>query len=320
VTAGSDGLEFGLNLLPGRDAAATLRRVELAEEYGWDFVGLGDSQLLWDDVHTLLGAAAVRTSRLRLGPWVTNVATRHESVTVNAIRTLAGLSDGRAVLGIGYGDSAVKTIGLERVGLARFREAVDRLRHSLDGAAEICWAADGPRSLADAGAGADAVIANGLLVAEHLDFIREQVAAGAGDRPVPPLIFQTGMVISDEPAAAEVAKPYLVRTLCHDVSRWIPGWSAADTADFRARYEYAQHLSAGQTLAASVPTELVPYKAIVGPAASCAARLQELIDAGLRRFCFVALGEPEPLIRRFGAEVRPALHVPIERPVSDSRR
>jgi 5,10-methylenetetrahydromethanopterin reductase len=324
-------LEFGVNLLPGRGTRACLDLIELAERVGWDFVGLGDSQLLWDDVCVLLAAAAVSTRRIRLGAWVSNTVTRHESVTVNAVRTLDELSGGRAMLGAGYGDSSVKMLGLRPARLAELVASVARMRtlasgaeadcgsgpFRLDGAAgplPIYWAADGPKSLFDAGRYADAVIGNGLLVPAHLDFMRGHIAAGAaaaGRETAPGLVFQTGIVIDDDPARArETAKPYLVRTLAHEVSAWLPGWSSGRSKDFRERYEYYSHIKQGHRLSAEVPDELVGYKAVAGTPEECAKRLGELVDTGVRSFSLVPLGDRATAIRRFAEEVRPLIETP----------
>ena len=63
------------------------------------------------DVYAGLQAAASRTERVQLGTGVTNLVTRHPSVTAGAIAALSELSGGRALLGLGAGDSAVRAIG-----------------------------------------------------------------------------------------------------------------------------------------------------------------------------------------------------------------
>ena len=82
--------------------------------------------------------AAGATSRLRLGPGVSNSVTRDPAVTASAALSLQAESDGRAVLGIGRGDSSVQRIGTREDPVAHLRalprdvqaylrgEAVDR--------------------------------------------------------------------------------------------------------------------------------------------------------------------------------------------------
>src|SRR5579863_7488273 len=84
----------------------------LAESQGWDGIALADTQCISEDVFVLLGLAAQATTKVKLMTGVTNPYTRHPSVTAGAIATIQAVSRGRAVLGIGRGDSALGQIGL----------------------------------------------------------------------------------------------------------------------------------------------------------------------------------------------------------------
>lgn len=66
-----------------------------------------------------LTLAARATTRLGLGTGVTNPLTRHAAVTAGAIASLQEISDGRAMLGIGRGDSSLFNIGHKPVPPAR---------------------------------------------------------------------------------------------------------------------------------------------------------------------------------------------------------
>ena len=70
-----------------------------------------DSQSLCADPYVKMGGWAVATERLKLSTGVTNPLTRHPAVTATAAATVQSISGGRAVLGIGRGDSA---LGLSR--------------------------------------------------------------------------------------------------------------------------------------------------------------------------------------------------------------
>ena len=82
---------------------------------------VADSQNLNADVWVELALAAAATERLRLGPGVTNPATRHPAVTASAAATLQEESGGRAVLGLGRGDSSLGQIGRAPVPVRRAR-------------------------------------------------------------------------------------------------------------------------------------------------------------------------------------------------------
>ena len=66
-----------------------------------------DSQNLSPDVYVALTLAAAATQRLRLGPGVTNPVTRHAAAAASAITAIHAHSGGRAMFGIGRGDSSL---------------------------------------------------------------------------------------------------------------------------------------------------------------------------------------------------------------------
>src|SRR4029453_2015487 len=95
-----------------------------AEIQGFDWLGVADSQSVFRELYVALAQAALHTRRIRLGPLVTNPLTRHLVVTASAISSVDELSGGRAVLGLGSGDSALYTIGAPPATLAGLEEAV----------------------------------------------------------------------------------------------------------------------------------------------------------------------------------------------------
>lgn len=102
-------LEFwaGTDSSPERAAAFA----ERAEQAGWHGIAIYDSQNLNGDCYVALALAAAATQRLSLSTGVTNSLTRHPAVTACAIASIQRVSGGRAVLGIGRGDSALAFIG-----------------------------------------------------------------------------------------------------------------------------------------------------------------------------------------------------------------
>src|SRR6185295_2050223 len=94
---------------------------------------LPDSQNLAPDVWQQLALAAHATTRIRLGPGVTNPTTRDAAGTANAATSLQIESGGRAVLGLGRGDSAVQRIGQNAMRLADFERYVVMLQTYLGG-------------------------------------------------------------------------------------------------------------------------------------------------------------------------------------------
>jgi 5,10-methylenetetrahydromethanopterin reductase len=103
------------------------------EAEGWDGQMFMDSQSLGADPYVMMGAWAAATTRLKLSTGVTNPMTRHPVVTAGAAASLQWVSKGRAVLGIGRGDSALAYLGHAPTGLAAFRRTLIDLQALLNG-------------------------------------------------------------------------------------------------------------------------------------------------------------------------------------------
>jgi 5,10-methylenetetrahydromethanopterin reductase len=124
----------GIPGLAARHAAAV-------EQAGYDGLALVDSQNLAGDCYVGLALAAKATSRLRLGTGVTNPVTRHPAATAAAIAAVHAESGGRAVLGIGRGDSALAHLGYAPAAPAVFERTLVRIQGYLRGE-EVPFAED----------------------------------------------------------------------------------------------------------------------------------------------------------------------------------
>lgn len=113
--------------------SAVARRAEAAEKAGYDGVTTVDSQNLSGDCYIGLALAATGTERIKLGTGVTNPFTRHPAVTACAIATVHAVSQGRAVLGIGRGDSALAHLGFSPAPVKKFEDYIWRLQGYLRG-------------------------------------------------------------------------------------------------------------------------------------------------------------------------------------------
>ena len=98
-----------------------------AEASGFEWVGVADSQSVFHELYVALTVAALNTTRVRLGPLVTNPLTRHLVVTASAMASLDELSKGRMVLGLGSGDSAIYTLGAPPATVAGLEASIDTL-------------------------------------------------------------------------------------------------------------------------------------------------------------------------------------------------
>lgn len=188
-----------------------MRYARRSEDLGLDALWYGDEKF-YREVYTGLAACALATSRIRLGPGVTEPYTRHPALTALAVASLDELSGGRAVLGYGAGRVGFPQMGiaLERPAV-RLREAIEVIRRLWAGerfsfkGETITWsdaalqfptragipiylAADKPHTLRLAGEVADGVIvahcASPLILQPKLEFVRQgQTKAGRAAGP-----------------------------------------------------------------------------------------------------------------------------------------
>ena len=84
------------------------------EELGFAGIWVADSQSVFRDAFDALTLCATRTRTLQLATGVTNPVTRHPAALAGTFATIDELSSGRAIIGIGVGESAVQnTAGLK---------------------------------------------------------------------------------------------------------------------------------------------------------------------------------------------------------------
>jgi 5,10-methylenetetrahydromethanopterin reductase len=221
VTGPAPGPRFGLNRWDTSSPRAFAADVARAEELGWDYAFTAVNPLTFMDPYVLLTCAALATSRIGLGTLLANPVLDHPASTAGAMATLDQVSGGRALLGYGVGDTAVRFLHRRPATVDQMEAAAvlaRRLLHgeSVDvGAERPAWlrharpvpvwiAAAGPRLLRAAGRVADGVF---IRVGRHpanLTHAVAQVHAGAAEVGRDPgdigigLIFHT--LMSDDPA------------------------------------------------------------------------------------------------------------------------
>jgi 5,10-methylenetetrahydromethanopterin reductase len=203
---------FGLNRLDFRSPDRFADSARRAEELGWDYAFIPDSELRLRDAYVMMAFAARATSRIGIGVLITNPVMRHPTVTASSIATVDELAEGRLLLGLGAGDTAVRLAGERPARVAELEAATVIIRSLLNGEpvdvgapeparlpfarpVPVWIAAGGFRTLRMAGRVADGVF---IRVGTHEANIRaavEAVDAGASEAGRDPGSVRLGIVL-----------------------------------------------------------------------------------------------------------------------------
>lgn len=332
-------LKFGIGVL-AEDLWAIAERAKLADDLGYDLVRIADSQCLFRELYVALTLVALHTRRAKIGPGVTNPITRHPTVTASAIASIDELSGGRAILGIGAGDSAVLNIGQTPASAQKLREYVVAIRELFrhrettyrGRTIRLTWAkrevpiwmaAAGPKALRLAGELADVVVmGSGFLPAcirEDLGYVEEGVrAAGRSMGDVEPWIFGPANVAHTREAAVEPLEAGAAATGHLSFGRVLDGTSVPAElipAVQRLAKEYgAQAHQAGPgTFNARLVEELglsdymTRRFALAGTPQECIEQARAVAAAGVRGLMLtIVTADPLKTIRDIGEKVLPA--------------
>lgn len=274
---------------------------------------------------------------------VTNPITRHPLVTACSILSLDDFSDGRAMLGIGSGDSAMRTLGLDPADTqgthgarrGRLRETVELVRAICAGEAvtlggktfqlerparriPIYIAATGPRMLELSGEIADGVIIQvGLDRAciEHaLGLIRGGALKAGRDPNAIEIVHSTFTSIDDDRRLAiDRARPlaawfYGAFPDLLEMAGVKVGQRHPDRPVFPDISHPADHAQAMAEAKRYVSDEAVEKFCLVGSAKECVARIRELADLGMHQIFFrhyLTYALPLELIETAGRAIIP---------------
>lgn len=318
------------------------------EDHGFDALWFIDHQLGMKDVYTAMTLSALATERIEIGAGVTNLTTRHPTVTANATAALDEVSRGRALLGLGAGWVAVRSIGREPERLGAVRRGIEDFRrlfggeeaelHGHGGApaqaparvrlataarrVPIYLAVSQPGMLRLAGETCDGAIVMGAADAGfcrwQLDFLYEGLERGGRRREDLTIdLFVTMSVDDDEARAVSDVRAWATsQAATFQVWKRIPpGWERFRPEFLRARksYEYEDHLSLRAGHKELVSREFVQSVAIAGDRASSVERLREVAALDFDRITFALLsGGRRRRLEQLAAEVLPALRAERE--------
>lgn len=323
---------FHIGLLPDRPVDEIADLVRHAEDLGFDGAWIADSQSIFRDCYSALTLAADRTSRIVLATGVTNPVTRHPAVLAGALATLQEQSGGRAVCGIGVGESAVRTIGRAPARLAGLEEATRALRGLVSGEAvwwegvelrltwasapvPIWFASTGPRSLRLAGRLADGVLfqvgADPSLISYALRAIAAGVEeAGRDVRDVGRFVRLACSVAHDREWARQEIRGYVAAaagtvygSVPHDS---VPAALLEDLRRMKERYDYFEHASATARHEELITDRIIDAISISGTPEDAVPRFRDLVDLGVDGFVVpITTSDPRSTMETLAHDVIP---------------
>jgi len=308
-------MKFGALFLGDPPWSRVVDLAKKAEEYGFDYVWTADSHILWMEPWLQYALIARETKRIKIGPLVTNPGTRDWSVVGSLMATLNEISDGRAVCGIGRGDSARRTIGQKPVSIGEWEKAIPVIKAIAEGrevqmngaTVQIPWAsghecemwgaAYGPRALGVVGRQCDGFILQ-LADPDVLQWCRKTIddaarVAGRASADVRTMISAPPYVITNESE----------RKHAHSQLNWFAGSVANHVADMvnahgadglppqltdyikgRPTYDYDYHGKPNNPLTDYIPSEINERFCVIGTVDDHIKKLKHLESLGVDVF------------------------------------
>jgi probable F420-dependent oxidoreductase len=330
-------MDIGVVLQNDPPARGVVELAKKAEAAGFSHVWTFDSHVLWQEPFVIYSKILDETSRVIVGPMVTNPGTRDWTVTASLFATLNEMYGNRTICGIGRGDSALRVLGKTPQTLAELRECVQvvkglgnggtvtlrgqqlRFTWAPESRLEVWVAAYGPKALALTGEVGDGYIlqlADPDIAAWMIGAVR--AAASRAGRDPASITF------------CVAAPAYVGDDVDHqrEQTRWFGGMVGNHVADIVARYgtdgavpqvltdyikgrqgyDYAEHGRAGNTHTTFVPDDVVDRFCILGPVENHLKRLAELRDLGVDQFAlYLQHDAKESTLAAYGEHIIPAV-------------
>lgn len=325
-------MHFGITLKPDLSVERIVGLARQAEDAGFAYGWIFDSHVLWKECYPLMTLMLTNTKKMRVGPCVTNPATRDITVTSSLFATLNLISGGRAELGIGRGDSSRRVMGKKPTTLATLEEAIGQFREltsgreitydgvptklpwATAGAPRVWVAGYGPKALNLAGRVADGVIlqfADPDLIEWCCGFVREGAKQAGRDYSKIEIMAAAPVWVDSD------------LNKCRDRVRWFPALVSNHVMDLVGRYkpeelpptltayvrnregyDYHHHAEVGSSNAQFVSDEVTDRFCLVGPVEAHRAKLAALRKAGATQFnIYLMCGDEEDTVRIYGKEI-----------------
>jgi probable F420-dependent oxidoreductase len=306
-------MDIGLVLQMDPPAREVVARAVQAEEAGFSHVWTFDSCVLWQEPFVVYPQILERTSRVFIGPMVTNPATRDWSVTASLFATLNDTFGNRTICGIGRGDSALRVIGRKPTKMDAFAESITAIKDLAEGRAAVlndttvrlAWAEGGRLPVWGAGYGPKAL----RVIGERADGFILQVADPQIAEWTIESVRSAATDAGRDPDAITIcvaAPAYIGDDVTHqrEQLRWFGGMVGNHVADLVARYgessdvphaltdyikgregyDYSHHGKADNPSVDFVPDEIVDRFCVLGPIEAHIEKLTQMRALGVDQF------------------------------------
>ncbi|MCD6033406.1 MAG: methylenetetrahydromethanopterin reductase [Thermomicrobiales bacterium] len=332
-------LSFGVTVLPDPPYTRLIELTALAEQHGFAYGWTYDSHVLWQESAPLMALLARATTRMKLGQMVTNPATRDPTLLASMYATLHDISDGRMIMGVGRGDSALRYIGRQPMPVAAFEDALRMVKPFMNGE-DVTWngkqlqltwvrpelpeiemhvAGYGPKTLAVAGRVGDGVIiqlADPDIIRWIMDTARQAAAEAGRDPAALKCIVCAPSIVSDDLAGAREQVRWFPAMVSNHVKDLIDRYGAdgsvvpnvlTDYVAARTFYDYNEHSRVGAKHGAFVTDEICDRFCVLGTAEQAMAKLRELEAIGVDQFNIYLMAErQEETLAAYGRDIIPA--------------
>jgi probable F420-dependent oxidoreductase len=335
-------MDFGVTVLPDPPFSRWLELIQLAERHGFGYAWTYDSHVLWQESIPMLAIAGRETTKIKLGHFVTNPATRDPTVLASAYATLHDLSNGRMVMGVGRGDSAVRYIGRQPMKVAEFEKALAMVKEFMNGR-EVNWndkdlalkwvrpelsqipmyvAGYGPKALGVAGRVGDGVIiqlADPEIITWIMDVARKAAEEAGRDPSQLKCIVGAPSHVTDDLADAREQVRWFPAMVSNHVMDLIERYGAdgstvpkalTDYVQARKFYDYNEHSRVGAKHGEFVTDEICDRFCVLGTPDQIKTKLKELEGVGVDQFnVYLMTHGQEETLKAYGDEIIPSFAV-----------
>lgn len=339
-------VSFGVGMAPVEPLTKIVWVAKLAEELGFEHVVHADQRFSGEkDVFVALAADALHTTRIKLGPCVSDPYCRIPAMLAVAVASLDELSGGRALLALGAGGSGFAQMHLERPHVNQaLRETVTMIRGLFRGEAvtfdgrlykltdaqlrfpvrpdiPILIASRSPLNLELAGEVADGAIIATYASKAQLEFAIDRVRTGAkkmGRRleDVRLISWVYTSISDDGRQAVENVRPFVTQALVNTAPSAYPAIldgldDALPSFLSRCRDMGRAGLEAAYADRRHLTDEVIKRFSVAGTAQDCIAKIEEIVALGITEIwlrCFSAPrseSEHEKVIVPFAEQVMP---------------